>query len=82
MGDIARRMGIDLNNQNVYRARLIADEMIRPAGRGLVELAMPYLREALLRRQEGGRSALAHGPARVARPVRRRPPRGSGGRTG
>ncbi|MCT2177826.1 ATP-binding protein [Brachybacterium muris] len=68
--DVARRMGIDQNNQNVYRSRLIADEMIRPAGRGHVELAMPYLREALIRRRDGGRSALAHGPARVARPVR------------
>lgn len=71
VADIAERMGIDQNNQNVYRARLIADEMIRPAGRGRVEFALPYLREALVRRQEGGRSALDHGPARVARPVRR-----------
>jgi hypothetical protein len=30
---------------NVYRARLIAAELIEPAGRGRVDFALPYLRE-------------------------------------
>ncbi|HIY22946.1 MAG TPA: AAA family ATPase [Candidatus Brachybacterium merdigallinarum] len=71
VAEIAERMGIDGANQNVHRSRLIHDELIRPAGRGLVEFAMPYLREALERRRETGSLRLAQGPARVARPVPR-----------
>ncbi len=47
VGDIARRMGIDPRNQSTYRERLIDDDLIRPAGRGFVEFALPYLAEAL-----------------------------------
>ncbi|MWX20181.1 hypothetical protein, partial [Francisella tularensis] len=43
VGDIAQRMGIDPRNQSTYRERLIEDELIRPAGRGFVEYALPYL---------------------------------------
>ncbi|HEX7352251.1 ATP-binding protein [Brachybacterium sp.] len=47
VGDIARRMGIDPRNQSTYRERLLEEELIRPAGRGFVEFALPYLGEAL-----------------------------------
>lgn len=73
VSEIARRMDLNVNNQNVHRSRLIHDELIRSAGRGLVEFAMPYLREALVRRRETGSLNLAYGPARVARPVKRAP---------
>src|SRR5690625_7373437 len=52
VSEIARRMDLNVNNQNVHRSRLIHDELIRSAGRGLVEFAMPYLRAALVRRRE------------------------------
>ncbi|MFC7375905.1 AAA family ATPase [Brachybacterium sp. GCM10030267] len=70
VSEIAARMGLNVNNQNVHRSRLIREELIQPAGRGAVEYAMPYLREALLRLRETGTSSRAAGPARVARPVR------------
>ena len=73
VAEIARRMDLNVNNQYEHRSRLIHDELIRPAGRGLVEFAMPYLREALVRRRETGSLNLAYGPARVARPVKRSP---------
>lgn len=47
VGDIARRMDIDPRNQSTYRERLIEEELIRPAGRGFVEFALPYLGDAL-----------------------------------
>lgn len=47
VADIAARMGEDRRYQSVYRERLIHDELIHPAGRGRVEYALPYLREAL-----------------------------------
>ena len=54
VGDIARRMGIDPRNQSTYRERLIEDDLIRPAGRGFVEYALPYLDEALRHEEREG----------------------------
>ena len=71
VADIAERMQLNASNQNVPRSRLIHDELRRPAGRGMVEYARPYLREALIRRRDTGSLHLAYGPARVARPVKR-----------
>lgn len=51
VADIAARLGATHGYQSVYRDRLLDDELIRPAGRGAVEFALPYLREALLRRR-------------------------------
>ena len=51
---IADAMGVVPKYQGVYRDRLIRDELIRPAGRGLVEFALPYLREAVADRRAGG----------------------------
>lgn len=53
VADIEQRLGKSPGYQSVYRDRLINDEMIRPTQRGYVELAMPYLREALLERLSG-----------------------------
>ncbi len=54
VGDIARRMGIDPRNQSTYRERLIEEELIRPAGRGFVQYALPYLAEALQHQESEG----------------------------
>ena len=54
VGDIAARMGVDPRYQSTYRERLIADELIEPAGRGYVRFALPYLREAVEERLSGG----------------------------
>jgi hypothetical protein len=45
--EVGARMGRDGNYANVYRARLIAAGMIRPAGQGLVDFEAPYMREYL-----------------------------------
>ncbi|MEJ5913999.1 hypothetical protein [Pseudokineococcus sp. 1T1Z-3] len=45
--DVATRIERDMRYQSVYRDRLIAAGVIRPAGHGLVELAVPYLGEYL-----------------------------------
>lgn len=45
--DIAHRMGVDTNNVNIYRRRLIDADLIHPAGFGLVDYSLPYLREHL-----------------------------------
>ncbi len=50
-GDIAERMGRNHSYVSRYRARLIAAELIRPAGHGLVEFTLPYLREPLCGRR-------------------------------
>lgn len=47
MADIKQRMGVDDNYASQYRLRLIAQELIRPAGHGKVDFALPYLREYL-----------------------------------
>lgn len=48
VADIITRMGKDSPFVGVYRDRLRSDGMIRSAGHGLVEFALPYLREALM----------------------------------
>jgi hypothetical protein len=47
MADVQRRLGVDVNYASQYRLRLIAAELIEPAGRGYVDFALPYLREHL-----------------------------------
>lgn len=47
IADVARRMGVSDKYAGVYRARLIAAEMIEPASRGKVDFALPFLREYL-----------------------------------
>lgn len=46
-GAIAERLGVTKGHQNVQRTRLIERELIVPAGHGLVDYALPYLREHL-----------------------------------
>jgi hypothetical protein len=45
MSDIAARLGVDANYASQYRRRLIATELIAPAGHGWVDFTMPYLRD-------------------------------------
>ena len=47
MGDITARAKWSSQQSNVYRTRLIRAGMIRPAGHGLVQFAVPGLREYL-----------------------------------
>jgi len=47
IGDIAKRLGVKPDYANVYRVRLIASQLIEPAGRGRVNFALPGLREYL-----------------------------------
>jgi AAA ATPase domain len=47
MSDIAARLDVDANYASQYRLRLIATELIEPAGHGRVDFTMPYLREYL-----------------------------------
>lgn len=76
VADIAARLGTYAGYQSVYRDRLIEDELIRPAGRGAVEFALPYLREALLRRRATGEGAGAEAlPASGVRARRTGAPR-------
>lgn len=49
IADIGRRLGDQKNTINNYRARLIDAGLIQPAGRGLLEFALPGLREHLRR---------------------------------
>lgn len=65
--DIEQRLGASHGYQSVYRDRLIEDELIRPAGRGSVEFALPYLRETLELRSGGPRT-----PGSLDSGVRRR----------
>jgi hypothetical protein len=46
-GELATRLGVNMQHQNVYRTRLIERELITPAGHGFVDFALPYLREHL-----------------------------------
>jgi hypothetical protein len=78
VGDIAQRMGIDPRNQSTYRERLIEDELIRPASRGFVEYALPYLGEALRHESREGVGADVEpdrGLTRSHRSRRASPPR-------
>ena len=47
IADVAGRMNVDANYASQYRLRLIGADMIRPAGHGRVEFAVPYLRDYL-----------------------------------
>lgn len=47
MADVQQRLGVDANYAGQYRLRLIAAELIEPAGYGSVDFALPYLREYL-----------------------------------
>ncbi|MGH9028237.1 MAG: hypothetical protein ACRDV4_01265 [Acidimicrobiales bacterium] len=47
MGDIQRRLNVDVNYASQYRLRLIAAELIESVRRGYVDFAPPYLREYL-----------------------------------
>lgn len=47
MSDIAERLRVDSNFASQYRLRLIAAELIEPAGHGKVDFTMPYLRDYL-----------------------------------
>jgi hypothetical protein len=47
MADVAVRMGVSTNYASQYRLRLIAADLIRPAGHGRVAYALPYLRDYL-----------------------------------
>ncbi|ANS78963.1 hypothetical protein SGUI_1567 [Serinicoccus hydrothermalis] len=49
-GEVAARLGVSKQHGNVVRGRLIDRELIVPAGHGLVDVALPYLREHLRRR--------------------------------
>ena len=75
VGDIARRMGIDPRNQSTYRERLIEDDLIRPAGRGFVEYALPYLDEALRHEEREGVGSDVEPDRGVRRSHRARRPR-------
>ncbi|NMM94830.1 ATP-binding protein [Bifidobacterium oedipodis] len=46
-GAIAERMGKTINYANTYRTRLIEAQVIKDLGYGLVDFAIPYLREYL-----------------------------------
>lgn len=72
IADIEQRLGASHGYQSVYRDRLIEDELIRPAARGTVEFALPYLREALEQRTAGagGHGALDSGVRRRRTPGR------------
>ncbi|WP_299520647.1 ATP-binding protein [uncultured Serinicoccus sp.] len=48
-GEVAARLGVSKQHGNVVRGRLIDRELIAPAGHGLVDMALPYLREHLRR---------------------------------
>lgn len=47
IADVAGRLGIDGNNANQYRRRLIEAELVEPAGHGAVRFTLPYLRDHL-----------------------------------
>ena len=47
ISDLNRRLDVTHSYTARYRSRLIAQGLVRPAGRGLVELALPYLRDYL-----------------------------------
>jgi hypothetical protein len=47
MADIAARLTADANYASQYRLRLIAADMIHPAGHGHVDYTLPYLRDYL-----------------------------------
>lgn len=67
MADVANRLGVNANYASQYRLRLLAAEVIRPAGRGYVDFSFPAMRDYL--REHG---ALELGPS-IARDDRSGP---------
>lgn len=53
MGELRQRLGVDVNYASQYRLRLIAADLIWAPRRGVVDFALPYLREHL-RGQDAG----------------------------
>ena len=51
---VAARLGVSPNYANQYRQRLLGAQLVRPAGRGLLDFAVPYLREHLRETHPGG----------------------------
>lgn len=47
IADVQERLGVDGNYASQYRLRLIAAELIQSTRRGVVDFALPYLREYL-----------------------------------
>ena len=47
MRDIQERLGVGKNYASQYRLRLIALELVEPAGHGRLDFALPYLRDYL-----------------------------------
>jgi len=47
IGELARRLGFSSNQASQYRLRLLDSQMISSPARGLVDIAMPYLRSYL-----------------------------------
>jgi hypothetical protein len=47
ISDIAKRLGVKPDYANVYRVRLMENQLIEPAGRGRINFALPGLREYL-----------------------------------
>lgn len=47
LSDVARRLGVTGTYAGQYRLRLIAAELVVPAGHGRVRFALPYLRDYL-----------------------------------
>lgn len=47
LGEIAKRLDVNSNYASQYRLRLIALELVAPAGHGRVQFALPYLRDYL-----------------------------------
>lgn len=60
-GEIAARLNVSPHYAGVYRDRLIASELIEPAGYGFVDFTLPYLREYL---REHAASLLSSHPSR------------------
>jgi hypothetical protein len=47
MADIGAGLCVDANYASQYRLRLIAADMIHPAGHGRVDFTLPFLRDYL-----------------------------------
>ncbi|MTD15075.1 AAA family ATPase [Nakamurella sp. YIM 132087] len=54
MGDVQARLGVGTSYASQYRLRLIAAELIEPAGYGFVTFTLPHLREYLREQAAAG----------------------------
>ncbi len=71
MADIGAGLCVDANYASQYRLRLIAADMIHPAGHGRVDFTLPYLRVSS--------ASTPHPPVcRQAGRQKRRPTKGAG----